>query len=193
MKLKMIFVLLLMLALGLAACGGGNNATNTPPPAVDNNGDAETDAIDVDASDADDEPAAPVAATGSRNYSASLLDVDSMIKRALAPRGVDPLYNRVVEIAFEDGTVRIDGVRRISGEDLSMVLVQTLTVEDGALVSELEPGGTAGVEADDPRLESLNDILVRSYIRLLPEVDREFIFASVTIGDDAIAFSYDLE
>jgi hypothetical protein len=185
MKLKMILMLLLVLALGLAACGGGSDPTNTPPPAADNNGDAEADEPD--------EEAAPAAATGSRNYSASLLDIDSMIKRALAPRGVDPLYNRVVEIVFEDDTVRIEGVRRIGGEDLSMVLVQTLTVEDGALVSALEPGGTADVEPDDPRLETLNDILVRSYIRLLPEIDREFIFASVTIGDDAIVFSYDLE
>lgn len=179
MKLKFIIVMLLLslLSLSLVACGGGNNATNTPATSGNGNGNGN---------------GASNAAAGSRSFSVPLLDIDSTIKRVLAPRGADPLYNRVVEIALEDGIVRIEGVRRISGEDLSMVLVQTLTVEDGALVSSLEAGGDAGVESDDTRVTSLNDIMVRAYTRLLPEADREIIFVSVTVNDDAIVFSYDL-
>ena len=185
MKLRIILLLLLVLALGLAACGGDSDPTNTPPPAASENGDA-------DASDADEEPAAS-AATGSQSYSADLLAVDSMMKLVLAPRGADPLYNRITDISLVDDTVRIEGVRRISGENLSMVLEQTLTIEDGELVSNLTASGDAGVESDDPRVTDLNDIMVRSYIRMLPEVDSEIIFVTVDITDEAVEFTYDLE
>ncbi|MFW5772003.1 MAG: hypothetical protein ACOCZH_01680 [Phototrophicaceae bacterium] len=203
MKLRMILLLLLVLALGLAACGGDSDPTNTPPPAASENGEADAsdaDASDADASengeadasDADEEPAAS-AATGSQSYSADLLAVDSMMKLVLAPRGADPLYNRITDISLVDDTVRIEGVRRISGENLSMVLEQTLTIEDGELVSNLTASGDAGVESDDPRVTDLNDIMVRSYIRMLPEVDSEIIFVTVDITDEAVEFTYDLE
>jgi len=198
MKLRIILLLLLVLALGLAACGGDSDPTNTPPPAASENGDADASDADAsengdaDASDADEEPAAS-AATGSQSYSADLLAVDSMMKLVLAPRGADPLYNRITDISLVDDTVRIEGVRRISGENLSMVLEQTLTIEDGELVSNLTASGDAGVESDDPRVTDLNDIMVRSYIRMLPEVDSEIIFVTVDITDEAVEFTYDLE
>lgn len=193
MKLRIILLLLLVLALGLAACGGDSDPTNTPPPAASENGDADaSENGEADASDAGEEPAAD-AATGSQSYSADLLAVDSMMKLVLAPRGADPLYNRITDISLVDDTVRIEGVRRISGENLSMVLEQTLTIEDGELVSSLAASGDAGVESDDPRVTELNDIMVRSYIRMLPEVDSEIIFVTVDITDEAVEFTYDLE